>query len=41
MIDPLSGATAFAATVQLLAMYRQERAAPRDLDHRDFIESAR
>jgi len=41
MIDPLSGATAFATIVQLLAMYRQEPAAGKDLDHRDFIESAR
>ena len=38
MIDPLSGATAFATIVQLLAIYRQERGARKDLDHRDFIE---
>ncbi len=38
MIDPLSGATAFATIVQLLAIYRQERGARKDLDNRDFIE---
>jgi len=38
MIDPLSGATAFATIVQLLAIYRQERGSRKDLDHRDFIE---
>jgi hypothetical protein len=38
MIDPLAGATAFATIVQLLAIYRQERGARKDLDHRDFVE---
>ena len=38
MIDPLSGATAFATIVQLLAIYRQERGARKDLNHQDFIE---
>ena len=38
MIDSLTGATAFATIVQLLAIYRQERGARKDLDHRDFIE---
>lgn len=38
MMDPLSNATAFATIVQLLAIYRQERGARKDLDHRDFIE---
>jgi hypothetical protein len=38
MVDPLSGATAFATIVQLLAIYRQERGTRKDLDHRDFIE---
>ena len=37
-MDPLSGATAFATIVQLLAIYRQERGAREDLNHRDFIE---
>jgi hypothetical protein len=37
-MDPLSGASAFATIVQLLAIYRQERGARKDLDHRDFIE---
>src|SRR2546423_1695937 len=37
-MDPLSGATAFATIIQLLAIYRQERGARQDLDHRDFIE---
>jgi len=38
VIDSLTGATAFATIVQLLAIYRQERGARKDLDHRDFIE---
>jgi hypothetical protein len=38
MIDSSAGATAFATIVQLLAIYRQERGARKDLDHRDFIE---
>lgn len=37
-MDALSGATAFATIVQLLAIYRQERGARNDLDHRDFVD---
>jgi predicted transcriptional regulator len=37
-MDPLTISTAFATLVQLLGIYRQERGARRDLDHRDFIE---
>jgi len=38
MTDPLSAATAFATIVQLIALYRQDRGARKDLDHRDFIQ---
>jgi len=38
VIDPLTASTTLATLVELLAIYRQERGARRDLDHRDFIE---
>jgi len=38
MIDPLTGATTFATIVQLIALYRQEMGARKDLTHREFIE---
>jgi hypothetical protein len=37
-MDPLTLSTAAATIVQLIGMYRQERGARKDLDHRDFIE---
>jgi len=37
-MDPLAIFTTVATLIELLAIYRQERGARRDLDHRDFIE---
>jgi len=37
-MDPLAISTTVATLIELLAIYRQERGARRDLDHRDFIE---